>query len=83
MKMTKIELTKKIVSNVAMYGSGIITYQIIRNNLPANLSLPKKAAVFVASVVIGSMVADRIDTESNKLVDDFVRMYYDLREQVQ
>jgi hypothetical protein len=78
--MPKIEIAKKLVSTVVSYGSGIIVYSIIRNNLPDDLPPHKQAAVAVASFAVGGMVADAASTYTDKLIDETVAAYIEVKE---
>ena len=82
MQMTKLELTKKIVGKVAVLGSGIVTNAVIRNNLPADLKLYQKAAVLVATFVIGGIVGDAVEAQSDKLFDSIVEVYDNIQDKL-
>jgi hypothetical protein len=70
----KIELTKMVVGTVASYGAGIITMNIIDNNLP-ELATHKKVAVFVGGLVVGALVKDAVVKKSDALIDQIVATY--------
>lgn len=73
--MTKREMTKKIVGSVVGYGSGVIVYAIIRNNVPADIRIDRKISAAAASFVLGGLVAERAERYSNRIIDDFFNQF--------
>lgn len=63
------ELTKKVVGAVVQYGTGIVIYGVIRNNVAAE-RLDQKVGVAVASFVLAGMVADAARKYSDNTIDD-------------
>lgn len=67
--MTKRQITKKIVGTVTKYGTGIVIYSVIRNEVAAE-RLDQKVGVAVASFVLANMVADAAEKYTDKTVDE-------------
>ena len=66
--MTKRDTAKKVVGLVAQYGTGVIVYGLIKNNVvPGN---PIQAVgVFVGSIAIGGIVSDAATKYTDNLID--------------
>ncbi len=80
--MTKLDITKKIVANVAVYGSGVIVYAIIRNNLPPNLPIHKKVSAAVGAYVIGGIVGDAVEGQTDAIIDTIVEFYDNIKNKI-
>lgn len=66
---TKRDIAKKVVGTVAKYGTGIIIYSVVRNEVAAE-RLDQKVGVAVASFVLASMVAEAAEKYTDKTVDE-------------
>jgi hypothetical protein len=71
--MTKREVTKVVASAIAQYGTGVIVYAIIRNNV-APTRIDHKVGVAVASLALGGVVAEAAGKHIGKIVDDVFDM---------
>jgi hypothetical protein len=69
--MTKIEVTKNVVSFVVGIGTSQIVKTVIKNNVqPENLI--EKITVTAGAVVLGSMVADASRKYTDDKIDELV-----------
>jgi len=62
------KVTKFIVSHVVGYGTGVIVYGIIKNNVAPDRT-HQKIGVATASFVLGDLVSSKTLDRSNELVD--------------
>jgi uncharacterized membrane protein len=70
----KIEIAKKAVEIVVGFGTSRIVGSIVSNNVPTT-NLFQKVTVTVASVAIGSLVAEKTAEHTNEKIDEMVDWY--------
>lgn len=72
-KLTRA-MTKKIIGYVVGYGSGVITYGIIRNNVSPD-RIDRQIAAQVAAFALGGLVCEAAVNYSDRIIDDFFAAY--------
>ncbi len=75
--MKKIDIAKRVTSFVVGIGTSAVVKGIIETNVvPTNI--PTKVAVYVTSVVIGSMATKATVKHSDEMIDDVVKQWKEL-----
>lgn len=72
--MNYLALTKKIVSTVVGFGTSMIVHDIIANNVDTS-TMPRKAAVGSASLVIGMAAADYTKEYTDRQIDELFALW--------
>lgn len=78
--MSKIALVKKIAKPVVGWSVSFAVANIVRNNVAPKNRI-QNAEIWIASIVVGAMVAELAETYSQKMIDDAVNMYKQIRKQ--
>jgi hypothetical protein len=72
--MTRLEITKKIVSAVVGAGTGKIVGATISNNMPDG-GIVTKITVVAASLIIGMMASEATSKYTDAKIDEIVAMW--------
>lgn len=78
--MSKIALAKKIAKPVVGWSVSFAVANIVRNNVAPKNRI-QNAEIWIASIVVGAMVAELAETYSQKMIDDAVNLYKQIRKQ--
>lgn len=78
--MSKIALVKKIAKPVVGWSVSFAVANIVRNNVAPKNRI-QNAEIWIASIVVGAMVAELAETYSQKMIDDAVNLYKQIRKQ--
>jgi hypothetical protein len=72
--MDKIALAKKIAKPVVGWSVSFAVANVVRNNvLPKNRL--QQVEIWVASIVIGAMVAEHAEQYAQKMIDDVIKAW--------
>jgi len=72
--MNKTKIFKKVVSSIAAYGSGVIVYAIIRNNIDYDeLPAHKQLSASMAAFAIGGIVAEAVGAKTDEIIDSVMQ----------
>lgn len=71
MNLTPRIVTKNVIGWIAQYGTGIILYHVIKNNVEDVERIDRKIGVGVASIAIGGAAKDAVRSITDAQIDGF------------
>lgn len=79
--MSKIAIVKKIAKPVVGWSVSFAVANIVRNNVAPKNRI-QNVEIWVASIVIGAMVAELAETYSQKMIDEVVELYKQIEQKI-
>lgn len=76
--MNKLEVTKKVASVIVGLGTSKVTSDIIRNNAQPR-HLIDQISIFAASLVVGSMAAEKTQEHTGVMIDEVATLVTKLK----